>query len=608
MGGRRYGRAMTELGLGAEFPTPDRDEWRAAVDKVLRGKPFDKVLVTTTRDGLDIQPLYTADDVGAGVPLADADPERLERGWDVRQVHDGSDPSSCAADVLAELERGVTSIELTPPAGGWTLDALRTATEGVLLDLAPVVLAPHADGDSARALHALAVERGDAETTGSWLGLDPIGEVSRGGVAAVDDCMAVAAELAPGLPAGRTVTVDSTRYGDAGATEAQELAWSVATGVAYLRALERAGLAPAAAASTIGFRMTAGADQFVTIAALRAARRLWRRVLDASGVPADGPHQAIQAVTSRAMYSRRDPWVNMLRATTASLAAGVGAADAVTVLPFDDALGAPDGFSRRVARNTQLLLIEESHLAVVVDPAAGSWFVESMTDRLAHSAWEIFQAVEASGGIESALADGSIVADLAQGWDDRLAALGTRRTPITGVSEFPDLGESPVERPARADQAGFPVRRLAAPFEELRDAADRALAERGTRPTVHLAALGELATHTARSTWITNFLAVGGIAAAGGDIDGAASPIEAEARFVASGATVAVICSSDGVYAERAAATATALKEAGAVRVALAGAPGELRDELRAAGVDEFWHVGVDVLDALTRLHADLGI
>ncbi len=599
---------MTELGLGAEFPTPDRDEWRAAVDKVLRGKPFDKVLVSTTRDGLDIQPLYTADEVGAGVALVDADPERLERGWDVRQVHDGSDPSSCAAAVLAELERGVTSIELTPPAGGWTLDALRAATEGVLLDLAPIVLAPHADRDAARALHALVAERGDAETTGSWLGLDPIGEVSRGGGAAVDDCMAVAAELAPGLPKGRTVTVDSTRYGDAGATEAQELAWSLATGVEYLRALERAGLPPAAAAATIGFRMTAGADQFVTIAALRAARRLWQRVLDACGVPADGSHQEIQAVTSRAMYSRRDPWVNMLRATTASLAAGVGGADAVTVLPFDDALGAPDGFSRRVARNTQLLLIEESHLALVVDPAAGSWYVESMTDRLAHSAWEIFQAVEAAGGIEAALADGSIVAELEQGWDDRLAALGTRRTPITGVSEFPDLGEAPVERPARADQAGFPVRRLAAPFEALRDAADRALAGSGTRPTVHLAALGELATHTARSTWITNFLAVGGIAAEGGDIDGSASPIEAEARFVASGATVAVICSSDGVYAERAAATATALKEAGAVRVVLAGAPGELRDELRAAGVDEFWHVGVDVLDALTRLHADLGI
>jgi len=598
---------MTELGLGAEFPTPEREAWLDAVEKVLRGKPFDKVLVGATSDGLDIQPLYSADgETRSSVVAADA--ERLDRGWDVRQVHDGNDPTACARGVLAELERGVTSIELGAPAEGWTLDKLRVATEGVLLDLAPVALAPHSDPAAARALHALAVERGDAATTSSWLGLDPIGEVARGGAADVAACVAVAAELASSLPAGRTITIDSTRYAEAGATDGQELAWAIATGVAYLRQLEAAGVAPADGARTIAFRMSVGADQFVTIASLRAARRLWRRVLDACGIASGEQSHVVQAVTSRAMFSQRDPWVNMLRSTTAALAAGVGGADAVTVLPFDDALGQPDGFSQRVARNTQLLLIEESHLARVVDPAAGSWFVESLTDRLAASAWAVFQAVEAEGGIEQALANGSIATAVDQGWEDRLDALGTRRTAVTGVSEFPDLDETPVTRVAREAEAGFPVRRLAAPFESLRDAADRALAASGRRPTVHLATLGDLATHTARSTWITNFLAVGGLAADGGDVDGSTSPLEAEAQFAESGAAVAVICSSDGVYAERAAATATALKEAGAVRVVLAGAPGDLRDELLAAGVDEFWHVGVDVVDALTRLHADLGI
>jgi len=598
---------MTELGLGAEFPTPDRDEWAGAVEKVLRGRSFEKVLVTETRDGLDIQPLYTAGDPSPG-SLVDADPERIDRGWDVRQVHDGADPAECAQALLAELERGVTSIELVAPSDGWTLDTLRTATEGVLLDLAAVVLAPHGDPAQAAVLHSLILERGDAATTRSWLGLDPLGEIARGREADVAGCVAAAAELAPSLPMGRTLTVDSSRYGDAGATEAEELGWSVATGVAYLRALEACGVAPGDAAKTIAFRMTAGADQFITIASLRAARRLWRRVLAASGVPADGQGQEIQAVTSRAMFSQRDPWVNMLRGTTAALAAGVGGADAITVLPFDDALGEPDRFSQRVARNTQLLLIEESHLAQVVDPAAGSWFVESLTDRLAESAWKVFQDIEADGGIEQALAGGSIASALDAAWQQRLRSLGTRRTPITGVSEFPDLDEAPVERPKRDDPSGFPVRRLAAPFEALRDAADRSLAATGSRPAVHVAALGDLATHTARSTWITNFLAVGGVAADGGDTDGSSSPLEAAARFADSAAPVAVICSSDGVYAERAAATATALKEAGATRVMLAGAPGDLRDELLAAGVDEFWHVGVDVLDALSRLHGDLGI
>lgn len=599
---------MTQLDLAAEFPVPERAQWMDAVEKVLRGKPFDRVLVSTTRDGLDIQPLYTSADARDRAPVAPADLDRLEHGWDVRQVHDGADPGACAASVIAELERGVTSVELTAPGGGWTLEGLRAATEGVLLDLAPVALAPHTDADAARFLHAVIEERGDLATSGSWLGLDPVGAVSRGESTVVGDVVAVAAALAPSLPHGRSITVDSTRYGDAGATEAQELAWGVATGVACLRAFEAAGVSPTDAASTIGFRMSVGADQFLTIATLRAARLLWARVLEASGVDVDGRRQMIQAVTSRAMFSQRDPWVNMLRGTTAALAAGVGGADAITVLPFDDALGEPDGFSRRIARNTQLLLIEESQLARVVDPAAGSWFVESLTARLAASAWEIFRGVEESGGMEAVLASGSVEAELADAWSTRLTDLGTRRSPLTGVSEFPDLEEVPVDRPPRAASRGFPVRRLAAPFEALRDAADRTLASTGTRPRVHLATLGELATHTVRSTWVTNLLAVGGIDVDGGEHDGSASPLEAEARFAASGASVAVICSSDAVYGERATATATALREAGATRIVMAGAPGDRRDEFSHAGVDEFWHVGIDVLEALTRLHADLDL
>jgi methylmalonyl-CoA mutase len=317
---------------------------------------------------------------------------------------------------------------------------------------------------------------------------------------------------------------------------------------------------------------------------------------------------AVHAVTSRAMYSRRDPWVNMLRATTAALGAGVGGADAVTVLPFDDAIGVTDGFGRRTARNTQLLLLEESHLAKVVDPAAGSWFIESLTNRLAAAAWTVLQDVESRGGIAVALADGSLAAAAEGAWNERRGRLSTRRDPLTGVSEFPLLDESELERAQRPADAGLPVRRLSEPFEELRDAADRATAKVGSRPAVFVAALGDLAAHTARSTWITNFLAVGGVAAVGAEADGSQSPLEAEARFSASGSSVAVICSSDAVYGERAAATATALKEAGARKVVVAGSPGDLRAELGAAGVDEYWHVGVDLLDVLGRLHVDLGV
>ena len=422
----------------------------------------------------------------------------------------------------------------------------------------------------------------------------------------------VAASLVKSLPTGRTLSVDSTRYAEAGASEACELAYSIATGVAYLRLLESFDVAPLLGANTIGFRLSIGADQFVTMAKLRAARRIWARVLEASGVDPAAAPQLQQAVTSRAVYSRRDPWVNMLRATTAAFAAGVGGADSVTVLPFNEAFGPADDFSRRLARNTQTVLIEESHLARVVDPASGAWFVESLTARLAAQAWAEFTEVEAAGGMEAAIADGSVRAAIDSSWQRRLEALHTRREVITGVSDYPDLADQ--ERAAQehavegSEEEGLPLRRLAAPFESLRDAADRHLLGTGERPRVHIAALGELATHTSRSTWVSNLLAVAGVACSGAQAHGSQSPLEAEARFSESGASLAVICSSDPVYALRAVGTALALREAGAERVILAGQPGDLRAELETAGVDEFWYQGMDVVDALTRLHADLGV
>ncbi len=591
------------LGLASEFEPAEHADWEAAVERVLRGRSFDRVLVSTTRDGLDIQPLYTADDhVASAVPVV-MDPDRIAHGWDVRQQHRLGDPTEVNRAIITDLERGVTSVELV--AGGVEADQLAEALAGVLLDMAPVALAPHADLNLARALSGLIVERGDAETTASWLGLDPLGAVARSGVVSdIESCAALAHDLAPLFPNARTMTVDGVRYVEAGATPAQELGWALATGLAYLRSLESAGLSVAQGASTIGFRLSASPDQFGTIASMRAFRRAWTRVLDACGVDRDDTLIEIQAVTPQSMFSQRDPWVNMLRSTSATLAAVIGGAEAVTVLPHSAAGGDIDELGRRAARNVQLLLLEESQIARLTDPAGGSWFVESFTHRLAEAAWIEFQRVEASGGMAGALEDGSIRVAVDDAWREHRALLATRAEPITGVSEFPDLDDGLGASTDNRRGAGWPVRRLAAPFEALRDAADRA----SNRPVVFLAGLGSLAEHTARSAWTTNLLAVGGIAAIGGDIDGAVSPIEAEARFADSDCTVAVICSSDGIYAERAAATATALKEAGATLVALAGQPGGLRDELFAAGVDEFWHMGIDALSTLERLHGTLGI
>jgi len=469
---------------------------------------------------------------------------------------------------------------------------------------------------AAEALLALAARRGGSLAPGSSLGIDPLGEWARSGHSA--DCneaasWAASAAISSGV---RVFAVDAMRYTDAGATEAQALGWSTATGVAYLRALVEAGIPVDAAAGMIGFRMAATAEVFVTVATLRAARIMWARVVTASGGAEEAGRQYQHAVTAAHTYSRRDPWVNLLRGASAALAAGVAGADAVTVLPFDHASGAVDAdgaLGRRLARNTQLLLLEESHLSRAADPAGGSFYVESLTEQLASEGWRMLQEVEASGGIEAAIGDGALSVAIERSWRSRQGALRTRSERLTGVSEFPLLDEPAPAGVAGFDEAsevaGLPVRRLSQSYEDLRDAADRYRMATGERPAVWVAALGSASDHSARSAWAQNLLAAGGIEPRGGT--GVDSPIAAAADFAASGLAAAVITGSDDMYRLRAAATAAALADAGADFVALvcdAGTFADRREMLAAAGVSDFWEEGIDVVAALERLHRVLGL
>ena len=396
-------------------------------------------------------------------------------------------------------------------------------------------------------------------------------------------------------PKLRTIVVDALSFHDAGGSDAQELGLSIAAGVAYLRALTDAGLDVARAAAQLEFRYAATADQFLTIAKFRAARRLWARVTEVSGATAA---QRQHAVSSSAMMTRRDPWVNMLRTTLACFGAGVGGADAVTVQPFDAALGLPDGFARRIARNTQAVLLDESAIAGVIDPAGGSWYVEKLTDDLAHAAWAVFTEVERAGGVVAALSTGLVERSLTETWQARSANLATRTDPITGVSEFPNLAEKPVHRepaPVRAG-SGLPVVRYAEAYEALRDAADAA----PSRPTLFLATLGPLAAHTARATFAANLFQAGGIETIpGGPTEGVDDVV---AAFTASGATVACLCGTDRGYGELAEPVAAALRRAGATRVLLAGKPSGL------SGVDDNVFTGCNALAVLRDTLNELGV
>ncbi|MGI5130201.1 methylmalonyl-CoA mutase family protein [Pseudonocardia sp. CA-107938] len=604
-----------ELELAGGFPVPERDEWLKLVDAVLvkarripadaePGTGFTK-LVRTSPDGIAVRPLYTADDAVDLPPAGSPGVRPFVRGrrgphgWDVRQRHAGTDPAAVQQAILADLEGGATSIWLAVVDGGVEAAALPAALDGVLLDLAAVALDP---GDApvpdavaaAEAFLDLAAQRGvaPAELLGH-LGLDPLGRAARTGEAAdPGPAVALAARVATEYPQVTALSVDGLPVHTAGGSDAQELGYLISAGVAYLRALTAADVGIDRAAQLLELRVAATAEQFPTIAKLRAARRLWARVLEASG--ADATTTSPQhAVVSPTMLTCRDPYVNLLRGTVAAFAAGVGGADAVTVPPFDAALGLPTPFSRRIARNTQSLLVEESHVARVVDPGGGSWYVESLTDALAETGWAFFQELEAAGGAEAALTSGLLDARIADVRAGRQQAVATRRAPITGVSEFPDLAEKPVVReplPATAPRAGLPLYRPAAPYEELRDRSDAVLAESGSRPRAFLATLGPLAAYTARAGFTRNLLQAGGV-----------EPVEAGptdtvdhvvAAYREAGTPVAVLCSTDDLYAERGAQTAAALRDAGASTILLAG-------KAAIDGVDATFAAGGDALATL---------
>jgi methylmalonyl-CoA mutase len=593
------------LELAAEFPDVSHEQWQRLVAGVLRksgkdveGAQAEEALSTALEDGLRTRPLFTAHDTAPEPGLPGFAPfvrgSRAEGntvgGWGVRQRHAVAD----AAAVLGDLENGVTSLWLVVGEGGIPVPSLGRVLDGVYLDLAPVVLDAGREVEpAARELLRLYEERGvAAEAVRGNLGGDPLGHEARTGqpydIAPVAGLARRCADAYPGL---RALTVDALPYHEAGGSAAQELGCSLATGVAYLRELTEAGLSVEQACAQLEFRYAATADQFLTIAKLRAARRLWARVAEACGAPAAGA-QLQHVVTSPVMMTRRDPWVNMLRTTIATLAAGAGGADSVTVLPFDDALGLPDAFARRIARNISTILIEESHLSRVIDPAGGSWYVERLTDELARAGWEFFRTIERDGGQAAVLRSGRLRTDLATTWAERSKKLAKRREPITGVSEFPHLSEKPVARQPAPEppSGGLPRVRRDEAYEELRARSDAHLAATGSRPRIFLATIGPAAAHTARATFASNLFQAGGI-----------EPVTA-GTFAESGAAEVCLCSSDALYEEQAESAAAELRAAGASHVFLAGRPGQY------PGVDAYVFAGCDAVAVLSATLDRMGV
>ena len=586
------------MGPVMDFPPVTLSDWRARVEKELAGRPFDKVLVQETMEGVAIAPLYT--EAPAGEPL----------GRDVRarpfRICMRQAPGASVDALTADFEGGADAAWLRHDE----------SLDGVFARHDPASTFFVFDTDDVSpvdTVERVAEHLRPASKPSFALNCDPLARCARNraAFATLPDALTTLGHIARFLedrfPSATAAMVSTLAYHDAGAGAADELAIALATGVRYLEALRESGLSPDQAARQIAVQISVGRDTFLELCKVRALRTCWQKLLAAAGA-GGAPRTLVHAVCSSRTLTVRDPWVNMLRVTTQVFSAVLGGADLVTPSAFDQALGTPSALGQRVARNTGLVLREESFLGKVTDPAGGSYYLETLTDALAREAWKRFQAIEHEGGITAALESGRLLAKLEAAWHERLARVANRKTPILGVSEFANLDEKLPQSAASANanahdsasndaslpngappnnDGALPIHRDAEAFEALRTRAEAA----ENPPEALLVTLGPLAESRPRAGFAAGFFTAGGIRTREGTED----------ERVA----IACLCGSDERYAAEATARARSLKAAGCERVLVAGRPGALEAALRDAGVDGFIFVGCDAVATLSDLLGD---
>ncbi len=680
--------------------------WRERVEKELGSADFEQELVNEVPagvpGGLRVEPLYAPDHPSPQPPIALGLPGQppYTRGGRLPRARDeaagGASWSCCSRyvnrdlaefnrEIVADLTGGIDCLwlevsaapvgqgqtgqgQVEPgPTGRRTPIATIGDLDRLLSGVLPQAITTIFDGGAdvlpaAALLLAWLDEHGfDPADLDLRFAADPLGSLAQEGrlpatLAEIDaEAAALACYCDSSLPRSRALTVSTLPYHDGGAHPAQELACGMATLLHYLRLLTENGLSLASAARQIELRVAVDQDLFVEISKLRALRTLWSKVLAACGDPAP-PAPFVHAVASRRTLSRRARWMNLLRGTGEVVAAVVAGAERITNVGYEEAFANPSERSRRIARNTHTILAEESHLGEIADPAGGSYYVEVLSDRIARDAWARLQEIERRGGMAECLRAGFIQEEVAKSWEGRLGAIARRRQVMTGVSEFAQLDEEPIDRsgketatatkkasaegetPAEIDLPANPDRRLASlvtaaragasltelagtlprgepqtakaiasrrdaqPYERLRDAADK-LARAGRRPSVFLACLGPLAEHKDRSSFARRAFAAGGLAAVEGSIVEETEPQGVAARlageFARSGAAVVAICGSDAAYALHLPSLVAALGEAGAQRIVLVAKPDLEEDSRRRAAIDHFLHPGCDLLELL---------
>ncbi|BDG46598.1 methylmalonyl-CoA mutase family protein [Parageobacillus sp. KH3-4] len=666
------------------FPIPSFTEWEQAVEKSLKGKPFEK-LYSTTYENIIIKPIYTRRDIESlahveqypGFPgyVRGTRPNGyIQEPWKVSQEISATSPQEWNEIVKHDLAKGQTEIHIVLDRLGFpviSLDDMEIMFSDISLDQYSLRVDAGAQSLSFFALFAAYLQKRQmpfAAVHGT-IGMDPIGTLAETGhlsfsLASLYDVMADAVQWAKNnMPHVKTIIVRGEPYHNGGANAIQELAFAFSTAVEYINACLDRGLMIDDIASRIQFSFAIGSNFFMEIAKLRAARLVWSNIVQAFGGSERAQKIAMHARTSYFTKTIYDPYVNMLRATAEAFAATVGGADSLHVSPFDEAIGPADEFSRRIARNTQLILLEEAHIANVIDPAGGSYYVEMLTAKVAEESWRLFQQIEGKGGIVKALQDGVVQAEVENVAKQRRDNVKKRKEKIVGTNFYANLAETPIqkanesgEKPLsllRIDeenvvqlQEGFrekrwiatavfmaarratareieaalkgdgtslnvepiPQWRLAEPFEQLRKAAEAHLEKYGARPTVHLINIGNIPNYKARADFITGFFEAGGVAVS--KSEGYHTAEEAVSGALEANGTHYIICGSDESYTDMVPAIAKALKQTNSnVKLYVAGkqAP-DVEQSFAQAGVDGFLHIGSNCYETIVSFMKEMGV
>jgi len=604
------------------FPPVSTEEWRAKVDVDLKGVPFEKKLVWRTNEGFNVNPMYRREDI-ADLKTTDSLPgefpyvrgTRVDNDWQIRQEIIADNAADANAKALEVLSKGATSI-------GWhmhevTAEAVATLLKGIDLTKVEVNLSccMRKTVELTRLLVDFIVSVGAAETFRGSISFNPWKRELKHGTRTPLDPAATAVallQIAGPVKGLRLFSVDSAMFTNGGAYIYQELGYALSWGAQWLTLLTDAGVSADAVASRIKFDMGISTNYFMELAKFRAARMLWARIVEQyKPADPDSCKMMVHASTSRYNQTVYDAHVNLLRSQTEAMSAALAGVDSITVTPFDTPYKTPDDFSERIARNQQLLLKEESHLDKVVDPAGGSYYIETLTVSIANEGWKLFLGIEEKGGFAKALEEGTVQAAVNESNAKRHADMARRKEVLLGTNQFPNIHELAAEKIETGGEScecgchheeeetggGIAGNRLATDFEQLRLATERA----ANRPKVFMLTIGNLAMRLARSQFSGNFFGCAGYEII--DNNGFATVAEGIDAAMKAQADIVVLCSSDDEYAGFAPEAFKLLD--GRAEFVVAGAPA-CSDDLKALGIENFIHVRSNVLDTLRSFNAKL--